>query len=259
MQKIANEMHFSETTFVQSNKLANDGYTVRIFTPSMEVPFAGHPTLGTAYVIRNFLSNIQPQYIKLNLKVGQIKVTFEQRQDNQEFLWMQQPQPEFKKTYPKPFFRKLLGLQLSDFDPNYPIQEVSTGLPFIIIPLKTLNAVKRARVNQNLLLNLEKKANAGIIVFSPETYQKENQLNVRVFVDLFGIAEDPATGSGNGCLAAYLSLHKYFGKPELDIKVEQGFEIKRPSILLLKVRSLEDKMQINVGGQVIFIAKGKLF
>jgi len=259
MQKIANEMHFSETTFIQSDKLANDGYNVRIFTPSTEVPFAGHPTLGTAYIIGKLLSDKQAQYVKLNLKVGQIKVTFEESQDNQEFLWMKQIQPEFNKTYSPSFFQKLLSLRLSDFELDYPIQEVSTGLPFIIVPLKTLDAVKRASVNQSLLVKVTKKKSAGIVVFSPETYKKENQLNARVFTHAFGIPEDPATGSGNGCLAAYLSLHRYFGEPELDIRVEQGFEIKRPSILLLKVRIEEDKMQIYVGGRVVFVAKGKLF
>jgi trans-2,3-dihydro-3-hydroxyanthranilate isomerase len=258
MQKIANEMHFSETTFIQSDKLENDGYNVRIFTPSTEVPFAGHPTLGTAYIIKKFLSKTQPQYIKLNLKVGQIKVTFEERQDSPDFLWMQQTQPEFKKIYSKPFFQQLLTLQTSDFDPNYPIQEVSTGLPFIIIPLKTLDAVKRARVNQNLYLKLIKKTTAGIIVFSPQTYRKENQLNVRVFVDAFGISEDPATGSGNGCLASYLSKYRYLGTKDINIKVEQGFEINRPSILHLKTESKNKQIDVRVGGQVFLIADGKL-
>lgn len=258
MQKIANEMHFSETTFIQSDKLANDGYNIRIFTPSTEVPFAGHPTLGTAYIIGKLLSDKQAQYVKLNLKVGQIKVTFEDRQDNQEFLWMQQMQPEFNKIYSHAFFQKLLALQLSDFELDYPIQEVSTGLPFIIVPLKTLDAVKRARVNQSLLAKLTKKASAGIVVFSPEAYRKENQLNARVFVHAFGIPEDPATGSGNGCLAAYLSKHQYFGEKEIDISVEQGFEINRPSILHLRTINKNNTIVVHVGGQVILIAKGEL-
>ena len=258
MQKIANEMHFSGTTFIKSDKLANDGYNISIFTPSTEVPFAGHPTLGTAYIIGKLLSDKQSQYVKLNLKVGQIKVTFEERQDKQEFLWMQQMQPEFKKIYSHAFFQKLLALQLSDFELDYPIQEVSTGLPFIIVPLKTLDAVKRARVNQSLLAKLTKKASAGIVVFSPETFMKEHQINARVFVHAFGIPEDPATGSGNGCLAAYLSKHQYFAEKEIDISVEQGFEINRPSILYLKTIIKNNTIDVHVGGQVILIAKGEL-
>jgi trans-2,3-dihydro-3-hydroxyanthranilate isomerase len=258
MQRIANEMHFSETTFILSDKLHNDGYKVRIFTPSTEVPFAGHPTLGTAYVIGKLLTNTKTQYVKLNLKVGQIKVTFEECHDNQEFLWMKQMQPEFNNTYSQTFFQKLLTLQASDFDLRYPIQEVSTGLPFIIVPLKTLDAVKRSRVNRSLLSEITKKSSAGIVVFSPETYRQDKQLNVRVFVDAFGIPEDPATGSGNGCLAAYLSKYKYFGSKEIDISVEQGFEINRPSILYLQAKNKTDGIDVRVGGQVILIAKGEL-
>jgi trans-2,3-dihydro-3-hydroxyanthranilate isomerase len=167
-------------------------------------------------------------------------------------------QPEFNKIYSNAFFQKLLALQLSDFDFNYPIQEISTGLPFIIVPLKTLDAVKHARINQNLLAKLTNKARVGIVVFSPETYRKENQINARVFVHAFGIPEDPATGSGNGCLAAYLSKHQYFGEKEIDISVEQGFEINRPSILHLRTINKKNTIVVHVGGQVILIAKGEL-
>jgi trans-2,3-dihydro-3-hydroxyanthranilate isomerase len=258
MQKLANEMHFSETTFVLSDKLKDNGYDVRIFTPSTEVPFAGHPTLGTAYVIKHFIAKEPTQEITLNLKVGQIKVTCENRPNNQEILWMKQIQPVFSQKFSIEFFRNLLGLEPSDFDPKYPIQEVSTGLPFIITPLKTLNSVKKARVNQTLLSELTKKTQSGILIFNPQTYHKENNLNVRVFVDEFGIPEDPATGSGNGCLAAYLSNYQYFGSSQIDIKVEQGFEIRRPSILHLKTRKTGDNIDVYVGGRVFPIAKGKL-
>ncbi|MGD0450484.1 MAG: PhzF family phenazine biosynthesis protein [Candidatus Bathyarchaeia archaeon] len=258
MQKLANEMHFSETAFILSDKPKVNGYDVRIFTPSIEVPFAGHPTLGTAYVIKHFITKVPTQEITLNLKVGQIKVTCENGPNNQEIFWMQQIQPVFSQKFSIDFFKNLLGLEPSDFDPNYPIQEVSTGLPFIITPLKTLNSVKKARINQKLLSELTKKTQSGILIFNPQTYHKENNLNVRVFVDEFGIPEDPATGSGNGCLAAYLSHYQYFGSPQIDIKVEQGFEIRRPSILHLKTRKIGENIDVYVGGRVFPIAKGKL-
>jgi trans-2,3-dihydro-3-hydroxyanthranilate isomerase len=258
MQKLANEMHFSETAFILSDKPKDNGYDVRIFTPSTEVPFAGHPTLGTAYVIIHFLAKEPTQEVTLNLKVGQIKVTFENQPNTQEILWMRQIQPVFNQKFSIEFFQNLLGLEPSDFDPSYPIQEVSTGLPFIIAPLKTLNSVKKARVNQTVLRQLPKRTQSGILIFSPQTYHKENNLNVRVFVDEFGIPEDPATGSGNGCLAAYLAHYQYFGSSQIDIKVEQGFEISRPSILYLKARKTGENIDVYVGGKVFPIAKGKL-
>ena len=251
-------MHFSETAFVLSEKPKDNGYDVRIFTPSIEVPFAGHPTLGTAYVIGHFIAKETLQEITLNLKVGQINVTCESQPKNQEILWMKQLQPVFGQKFSTEFFQDLLGLGPSDFDTHCPIQEVSTGLPFVIVPLKTLNSVKKARVNQILLSQLTKKTQSGILIFSPQTYEKENKLNVRVFVDTFGISEDPATGSGNGCLAAYLSHYQYFGSRQIDIKVEQGFEIKRPSILHLKTRKIGKNIDVYVGGRVFPIAKGKL-
>jgi trans-2,3-dihydro-3-hydroxyanthranilate isomerase len=258
MQKIANEMHFSETTFILSDQQRNGGYDVRIFTPSTEVPFAGNPTLGTAYVIKRFIIKKAVSRVLLNLKVGQIPVSFEKAEKRQEILWMEQVPPTFGKTFSVPPFARVLQLSVNDFDKRYPIQEVSTGLPFIIVPLKTLTAVKRARVNMDSLLELAKIVKAGILVFCPETYEKGNDLNVRVFVDLFGIAEDPATGSGNGCLAGYLSRYRYFGTDEVNARVEQGYEINRRSLLLLKAKNGAGKTRVRVGGRVVLVASGKL-
>ena len=257
MQKIANEIHFSETTFILPEKQNIKEFNVRIFTPTTEVPFAGHPTLGTAYVIKYLKTKNKTKQITLNLKAGKIPVTFEQK-NGKEILWMKQLKPLFGRTFQIDQFQSMLNLKESDFDGYHIIQEISTGLPFIIVPLKNLDAVKRARINPTIIHEFVKRTPAGILIFSQETYDKDNQANVRVFVDAFGIQEDPATGSGNGCLAAYLSQNQYFGTPEVNIKVEQGFEIGRPSKLYLKVKKEGNELSIYVGGQVVFVAKGKL-
>ena len=251
MQKIANEFHFSETTFVISQ--SGNGYGIRIFTPSTEVPFAGHPILGTAYIIKNYVEKKTVEQINLILKVGQVPVFFDG-----EVAWMQQKPPQFGKTFSVKFFEDLLNLSTSDFDTEYPIQRVSTGLPFIIVPLKSLSSVKKAKINHNFMPQLIKRAKAGILLFCPQTYSKTNKLNVRVFVDAFGIPEDPGTGSGNGCLAAYLSKYQYFGNSDFEISVEQGYEINRPSILYLKTKATKETILIQVGGQVRLVAKGEL-
>jgi trans-2,3-dihydro-3-hydroxyanthranilate isomerase len=258
MQKIANEMHFSETSFITSNRKEMGGYNVRIFTPTAEVPFAGHPTLGTAFVIRRLLLRESADAVLLNLKIGQISVRFEKGVTGNEILWMKQQSPIFGKKFEVERFSEILGLSLSDFDVRYQIQMVSTGLPFIIVPLKNLEAVKKSRVNQNKQLEFAKEIAAGILVFSNDTYSEENDLNVRVFVDAFGIPEDPATGSGNGCLAAYLSRYKYFGSSNLCIKVEQGFELGRPSLLHLQAGISDEKINIQVGGRVFLVGHGEL-
>lgn len=258
MQKIANEMHFSETTFILSDEERDGGYDVRIFTPANELPFAGHPTLGTAYVIRHHIVNRPAKKVLLNLEVGQIPVTFEKDAAGEEILWMKQKRPTFGKKFDAAGISEVLSLDEEDIDSRFPVQEVSTGIPFTIIPLKSLDAVKRARVNRERREKLKKAAQAGILVFSPETYEKENDLNVRVFVDLYGIPEDPATGSGNGCLAGYLSRYRYYGSDVVNVRVEQGCEIGRPSLLRLKARRRQNEIRVHVGGKVALIAKGEL-
>ena len=258
MLKIANEMHFSETTFILSGQQRNGGYDVRIFTPSMEVSFAGHPTLGTAYVIKHFVTSEDVDMVVLNLKVGRIQVCFEKAKEKQDIVWMKQMTPTFGKTLSAARLAAVLNLDETDFDGKNPIQEVSTGLPFIIVPLKTLDAVKRARINMDKLFELAKEVQAGILVFCPETYKEKNNLNVRVFADLFGVPEDPATGSANGCLAGYLSHHCYFGSGQVNVRVEQGYEVRRPSLLLLKAENKDAKIDVYVGGRVFLVASGKL-
>ena len=258
MHRIANEMHFSETAFILSDEKRNGGYEVRIFTPTSEVPFAGHPTLGTAYVIKHNVSDEITDEVILNLKVGQIPVAFKREKRNEETLWMKQIRPTFGKTLDAAKVSAMLNLSVQEIDSRYPIQEVSTGLPFVIVPLKTLDAVKRVRIDKDEHLKLAKETQAEILVFSPETYRKENNLNVRVFVDLYGIPEDPATGSANGCLAAYLSRYKYFGDDAVDVRVEQGCEIGRPSLLYLKAQKRQGEIQVSVGGKVVMVAQGEL-
>lgn len=258
MQQIANEMHFSETSFLLSNRQRNGGYDVRIFTPARELPFAGHPTLGTAYVIKHFVAEEAVDRVVLNLMIGQVPVVFEKDNEDEEVAWMEQAQPSFGIIFRVEEFSRILQLSTDAFDVRFPIQAVSTGLPFIIVPLKTLDAVRNAKINHDKLDELAKLTNAGILVFCPQTYDKKNDLNVRVFADMYGVPEDPATGSGNGCLAAYLSQHRYFGSDKIDVKVEQGCEIKRPSLLLLRTQDEEQKIRVLVGGKVIPVARGEL-
>jgi trans-2,3-dihydro-3-hydroxyanthranilate isomerase len=258
MQRIANEFHFSETSFILSDTMRNGGYDVRIFTPQTELPFAGHPTLGTAFVIRHRVSDKKVNRITLNLKVGQIPVTFEKDEKAENIMWMHQIPPTFGRTLDNQTIAEALNLQVKDIDERFPTQEVSTGIPFIIAPLKNLDAVKKARTDRAKQLELAQHGSASILVFSPETYRKQNDLNVRVFVDVLGIPEDPATGSGNGCLAGYLCRHRYFGNDKINVRVEQGYEINRPSLLRLRAEKLKDEIDVYVGGKATLVATGKL-
>ena len=259
MQKIAKEMNYSETTFILSDEMRDGGYDVRIFTPEREVPFAGHPTLGTAYVIQREIIRKPIETIILNLKVGQIPVTINYVEGHIDVLWMRQNPPSFGRVLDPKSISHVLNLDENDIDDKYPVQEISTGLPFIIVPLKTLEAVKRASLDKEKYLKLIRNLDAkAILIFCPETYNPQNNLNVRVFADYFGVPEDPATGSANGCLAGYLIRYRYFGRDRIDVRVEQGYEIGRPSLILIRGEYREGVIKVSVGGKVQMIAKGIL-
>lgn len=258
MQKIAKEMNYSETTFVLSEEKRNNGYDVRIFTPEEEIPFAGHPTLGTAFIIQKEIIQEPVNEVLLNLHIGQIPVTLVYDKGAVDLLWMKQNPPEFFQVFDPRVISPVLTLDEEDIDDKFPIQEVSTGLPFVIVPLKSLDAVKRARIAKDKYYELIRNTKAkALLVFCHEPYNKENDLNVRVFVDYYGIPEDPATGSGNGCLAGYLVKNSYFGEDHINIKVEQGYEIGRPSLLYLRAEKRKD-IDVFVGGAVIMVARGEL-
>jgi trans-2,3-dihydro-3-hydroxyanthranilate isomerase len=251
MQRLANETHFSETTFILSNEEKNGGYGVRIFTPEEELPFAGHPTLGTAYILMHKVMKKPANEVKLNLGVGQITVTYD---TSTGALWMKQVEPEFLRTFDPEPIADILGISASDIGGL--IQEVSTGIPFIIVPLKSMAAVKQAYLDpRKFTAYLGGKDSTGILVFSPETYHQENDLNVRVFTKFISVPEDPATGSGNGCLAAYLVKNKYFGTHKIDIRTEQGYEMGRPSLLFLRAEEQGGSIDVRVGGKVMPVAK----
>ncbi|NMC34263.1 MAG: PhzF family phenazine biosynthesis protein [Veillonellaceae bacterium] len=254
MQKIAREINFSETTFILSNDQNRGGYDVRIFTPMEEVPFAGHPTLGTAHIINSQLMDGKADTVVLNLQVGQIPVTF----SPDGYSWMRQIQPVFGPQHSRELFTEILNLDSTDLDQRFPVEEVSTGLPFFIVPLVNLSALQKARVNRELYLEtIAHTDSKGILIFSPESHEPGNDISVRVFVDYFGVPEDPATGSGNGCLAGYLVKNMYFGSNSIDIRSEQGYEIGRPSLLLLKASQDGTHIHIQVGGKSVTVARGE--
>jgi trans-2,3-dihydro-3-hydroxyanthranilate isomerase len=258
MQLFAKEMNYSETTFILSDRKRKGGYDVRIFTPAQEIPFAGHPTLGTAFVIQQEIIREPVEKVILNLPVGQIPVALSFSKGEVDDLWMEQKHPEFGSELDKAEVARSLSIEEADIENRFPVQEVSTGLPFMIVPLKTLEAVKRARVNRAVFFGLIAKTKAKApLIFCPETYDPKNDLNCRVFVDYYDIPEDPATGSANGCLAGYLVKHRYFGDEPINVRVEQGYEIGRPSLLYLKAEGNADAIDVLVGGKVFKIAEGE--
>lgn len=262
MQKIAREINFSETSFIISRNIENGTYTynVRIFTPEYEVPFAGHPSLGTAYAIKNYLSMDAGNIITLNVKAGQIPVTILEDENKEVIYWMKQLLPVFGKKLSHEVLADVLGISPDDMDTRFPVEEVTTGLDHIIVPLQSLNALKSIKVSKEKYFKLVAELTAqNILVFCPESHHHSGRFRIstRMFAECLGISEDPATGSGNGCLAGYLVKHKYFGGTKVDIVSEQGYEIGRPSLLYLKAEENGPSIEIYVGGKVVCLAKGE--
>ncbi|MCP5053378.1 MAG: PhzF family phenazine biosynthesis protein [bacterium] len=257
MQNITREINFSETTFILSHDPKDGGYDVRIFTPGGELDFAGHPTLGTAYIIRKHIIKKPVEKVVLNLKAGRVPVTFPAAGSDDQRLWMDLLKPEFGETADAGIIAKTLGLGEGDIDMRWPIQSVSAGVPHLIVPLKNLDALKRIKVSDDHYQKLCDNPWTRILVtFCPGGYTAGQDLGVRVFVGYYGIPEDPATGSGNGCLAAYLVKNRYFGSSTINVSVGQGYELGRPSLLSLKGHETEERVHMSVGGKVIPIAEG---
>lgn len=259
MQKIAVEMGFSETTFILSDAPRDGGFDVRIFTPGGEVPFAGHPTLGTAYVIRREILKQPIDRVNLNLKIGRIPVAFEPQPDGEDIPWMTPKEASFHEVFEPEEVAPLLRARAEDIDADFPIETVTTGLPFLFVPLRSLDAVKRAAVVKDQWLDWVKDHRAKMVfLFCRQAVEPGNHIHARMFGDYYGIVEDPATGSANSCFAAYLVKHRYFGGDRIDVRVEQGYEIGRPSRIYLRAREDGGRIAVEVGGRVFAVAKGNL-
>jgi len=241
MQAVAREMNFSETTFVLSDE--DERARVRIFTPDWELPFAGHPTLGTAWVIRGKRSSVT-----LALDAGDVPVTFEAS----ERAWMVPPKVSLGDVYPAARAAELVGLDADDVDDAFPVQVASVGPQFLILPVKDRAALGRASLDGRLH---GERLRAGepvqcVFVFSSEPHHDDAHYSARMFFESAGVREDPATGSANTAFAAYLRAHRgALG----DVIVDQGVEMKRPSRLYLDVRQI-----IRVGGRVQPVVTGTI-
>lgn len=238
MQAIALEMNFSETTFVVDER--GGEASVRIFTTDRELPFAGHPTLGTAWV----LGRERGSYI-LDLPAGRVPVTFE----SGGVAWMEPPEVDLGEPVDAARVAGLLGLAAADLDDRYPCRFATVGPWFLLAGVRTLDALRRVAIDPAAYRELAAGGWLSLFVFAAEPYNDDADYSARMLTFHRGLHEDPATGSANTAFAAYLRVLGSRGS----VVVEQGFEIGRPSRLYLEVAD-----PIRVGGKVRPVLTGTL-
>jgi trans-2,3-dihydro-3-hydroxyanthranilate isomerase len=255
MQKLANEINYSETTFILKGSDPTADFDVRIFSIKVEMPFAGHPILGTAYVIKDMMKAWHQEADRLRLKtmVGVIPLEKEKG-----IIWMTQNDPGFYVQYSdREEIAGLVGVSPEDIADDLPVEEVSTGNNMLIIPIKSLTAVQRADGNVN---NLKKffstKNSVGPYLFTRETIQPGVRVHTRFFASHLGIIEDAATGSAAGPLTGYLLKHRVFGE-SFEIENEQGIEMGRPSRILMRGEISGKKYAVKIGGEYAYVGRAE--
>jgi trans-2,3-dihydro-3-hydroxyanthranilate isomerase len=270
MQALAREMMLSETTFILPRDIASErqqGVKVRIFTVNEELPFAGHPTLGTAFTLHGTDRRARPEdhtirvrshenVIQLDLKVGKVPVSFEEGRDGLMFGEMRQRDPSFGATHSPEEVARATGLKLDDLDPSAPIQTVSTGLEFTIVPLRALEAVQNLRVSWGQMAGYLERTQGRFFYFVCRGgVDPAARLHARM---IFYNGEDPATGSAAGCAAAWAVRHGVL-KPDERALIEQGMEIKRPSQIFVRASREGDRVtNVRVGGYAVEVLRGEV-
>jgi trans-2,3-dihydro-3-hydroxyanthranilate isomerase len=259
MQALAKETNLSETTFIMPRDAATErerGVRVRIFTTTEELPFAGHPTLGTAMVLRNDAqrSNGSAAEVALDLNVGRIPVRFSTR-DGLPFGLMTQRDPEFTNKHSREDVARAAGLAIDDIADDLPIQTVSTGNAFAIVPLKSLAVLQKLSPTwANMKAYLDKSDAKFFYFVSRETVNPEAKLQSRM---VFYNGEDPATGSAAGPCAAWAVQYGVV-PPDQQVLMEQGVEMKRRSQIFFSAGRNDGKIvNVRVGGHVAEVARGE--
>lgn len=260
LQSIAKEFNFSETTFVYPPADPNNTRRVRIFTPGDELPFAGHPTIGTAITLATIgaiplTGNVTS--IVLEEGVGPVPVTIRSTNGRPEFAQLTAAKlPEFNDTVP-PADDLAAMLSLTRVElavDKYPVRYVSVGFPFLYVAVKDLKTIGKIRINTALM---EKYRMKEIFIFTDETVDPNFHFHARMFAPLIGIPEDPATGSAAASFAGYLAVMDPQRDGTLKWNIEQGFEMGRPSLLYIEADKKNGLTSaVRVGGGAVMMSEG---
>ena len=283
MQAIAREINFSETTFVLPAERQDTNIRMRIFTPYVEMPMAGHPTIGSAFALARVgvIPHGTGRFV-FGLNVGPTPVDLEWQGDRLRFVWMTQAQPIFGPVVAdRATVADALGIRHEDLVDDLPIQEVSCGVQYLMVPVRSREAVDRASGNFIGVLELPmlSRAHPAVFVFAhegarltasakPTTVKKADTTDVsgpaemvysRMFAPSLGVVEDPATGSASGPLGCYLLQHRRVSGPAARQMVSiQGVKMGRASRIHIDITGTPDAITgVKVGGEAVLVARGE--
>jgi trans-2,3-dihydro-3-hydroxyanthranilate isomerase len=265
MQALAKEFNLSETTFVLPPQDSQNTYRVRIFTPAVELPMAGHPTIGTAFILarERLIDWAGPEaIIRLEEGVGTVPVTLRWEDKGAVFIQMSQPLPAFGAQFAdKQAMAEILSLEKDAIDPHLPLEVVSCGVPFLFVPVRDIQAMRSIRfrqdVSERVLRDFE---TANVFVFTREVEMEGAAVHSRMFAPALGVAEDPATGAASGPLGCYLVRHGLVAQAKkVEIISEQGLEMGRPSFIHIEIEQEDGRITaVRVGGRCYYMGEGHI-
>ncbi len=256
MQRVANEFNLSETSFVLPSGTAD--VRARYFTPTRELPMAGHPSVGTVFALDRAGVFAGKDRVTLELGVGPVEMTLERGDDGLSRVWMNQGVPELLETFDKSQVARALGLEERDLEPDLPVQLGSAGNPFLLVPVVSLDALARAQVSLSKLSRLLPDNRPVVFIFT--RHAPDSDIRARMLGVALGVYEDPATGSAHGPLGAYLAAHtSILEGDEAEFVSHQGVEMGRKSELFVRLRRTPAGVQVSVGGAAVRVGEGQLF
>lgn len=265
MQRLARELNLSESCFIFPPEDPANHFNLRIFTPGKELPMAGHPTVGASFVIareRMFDRSGDEAELRLEEGVGLIKVRLEFRDGAPNMIWMTQLPPRFGPSIEDvAAVAEMLSIAPGDLNTDLPVEVVSCGVPFLIVPVRDLAAMRRLRLRQDVSSRLLGPLGVGeVFIFAPEVEYADSTVHSRMFAPDFGIGEDPATGGASGPLGSYMVHHGLVpADPTAYIVSEQGVEMGRPSFIHIQItREGGEITRVQVGGQAVYMGQGEI-
>jgi len=268
MQALARELNFSESTFVTASDVTGVVRRVRIFTPAREIPMAGHPTVGTTWVLASHgqipLKSARGRHdATLQLGIGPVTVTIESANAQPEFVWMNHREAEFGATRRDGArIANALGIEASDIRDDLPIQLVSTGFQFIYVPIRSIDALARCAPNKTALAALFDEGQPRLPIYMFVVKEKVPfVVRARMFAPhTDNIPEDPATGSAAAPFGAYAAAHGLIKpEPSATFLIQQGVEMGRPSDIYVEITRKESALGIRIGGRCAIVGEGAMF